>query len=194
MALTIPVVYGSTRAARQGIKAARFIVRSLEARGHEAPLIDPMEYTLPLLDKRSVDYESADAMPAMIRELSTLYRRSDGFVFVTGEYNALPPPALKNLIDHFVPEYAHRPAAVVSYSGGPFGGMRAATALLGTILNIGAVPIPARMPIPQVQDQFEADGTPKDKDAWEKRAAGFLSTLEWYAEALRRQREAKGAP
>ena len=35
-ALKIAVIYGSVRTARQGIKAARFIINKVEQRGHEA--------------------------------------------------------------------------------------------------------------------------------------------------------------
>lgn len=42
-ALKIAVIYGSVRSARQGIKAARFIINKVQQRGHEATLIDTME-------------------------------------------------------------------------------------------------------------------------------------------------------
>ncbi|HEX6550473.1 MAG TPA: NAD(P)H-dependent oxidoreductase, partial [Gammaproteobacteria bacterium] len=48
MSLKIVVFYGSVRSARQGIKAARFVVSQCQARGHEVRLIDPLEYPLPL--------------------------------------------------------------------------------------------------------------------------------------------------
>ena len=40
----------SVRTERQGIKAARFVVRELEGRGIRTELIDPKERKLPLLD------------------------------------------------------------------------------------------------------------------------------------------------
>ena len=43
MALNTCVVYGSARGSRQGIKAARFMMRQLESRGHDATLIDSEE-------------------------------------------------------------------------------------------------------------------------------------------------------
>ena len=46
MSLLIPVILGSVRSDRQGIKAARFIVRELEARGHRPVLVDPDPETL----------------------------------------------------------------------------------------------------------------------------------------------------
>ena len=41
--LNIAVIYGSARQVRQGIKAARFIVRKLEQRGHEVKLVNSQE-------------------------------------------------------------------------------------------------------------------------------------------------------
>jgi NAD(P)H-dependent FMN reductase len=51
MSLVCPVILGSVRSDRQGLRAARFLVGALEARGHEAPLVDPAELKLPLLDR-----------------------------------------------------------------------------------------------------------------------------------------------
>jgi NAD(P)H-dependent FMN reductase len=51
MELTISVIYGSVRSDRQGIKVARFLEQKLIERGIKVHFIDPLEYTLPLLDK-----------------------------------------------------------------------------------------------------------------------------------------------
>jgi NAD(P)H-dependent FMN reductase len=51
MGLLLPVLLGSVRSDRQGIKAARYIIGKLKARGHEPVLIDPLEKKLPLLDR-----------------------------------------------------------------------------------------------------------------------------------------------
>src|SRR5665213_2911244 len=49
--LLVPVVYGSVRSERQGIKAARFLVTALRERGCTPVLVDPLEQRLPLLDR-----------------------------------------------------------------------------------------------------------------------------------------------
>ena len=71
----------------------------------------------------------------MLEALAETYRAADGFVVVSGEYNHGIPPALKNLLDHFLEEYFFRPSAIVSYSAGAFGGVRAAMQLRMTWLN-----------------------------------------------------------
>ena len=47
--LNIAVIYGSARGARQGIKAARFVMNTLQQRGHQATLVEPLKYQLPFL-------------------------------------------------------------------------------------------------------------------------------------------------
>ena len=47
-----------------------------------------------------------------------MYRAADAFV-VSGEYNHSIPPALSNLLDHFLEEYFWRPSAIVCYSRRP---------------------------------------------------------------------------
>ena len=88
----------------------------------------------------------------------TLYRAVDGFVIVSGEYNHGIPPALKNLLDHFLEEYFFRPSAIVCYSAGSFGGVRAAMQLRMTLAELGMPSIPSLFPVPKVQDAFDDDG------------------------------------
>lgn len=193
MTLTFPVLYGSVRSDRQGIRAARFMTGRIEARGHEAVLVDPLQLELPLLDRMYKEYPKGEAPPVLER-LAALYRRADGFVIVSGEYNHGMPPALKNLLDHFLEEYFFRPSGIVCYSAGAFGGVRAAMQLRMTLGEIGMPSISAILPVPRVQKEFAEDGTPHDPDAWHRRADRFLGELEWWAEATRRQRDAAGTP
>ncbi|HTU82471.1 MAG TPA: NAD(P)H-dependent oxidoreductase, partial [Candidatus Acidoferrales bacterium] len=106
---SVPVIYGSVRRERQGIKAARWIVRELQSRGMEPVLVDPLEKPLPLLDRMYKEFPKGEAPPVM-EELAGIFRAADGFAIVSGEYNNGIPPALKNLLDHFLEEYFWRPA------------------------------------------------------------------------------------
>jgi len=154
MSLRFVILYGSVRETRQGIKAARFIVDQLARRGHSTNLIDPLEQRLPLLDRMYKEYTKGDA-PAALQALAEIYRAADGFVVVSGEYNHGIPPALKNLLDHFLEEYFFRPSAIVCYSAGAFGGVRAAMQLRMTLGELGMPSIPSIFPIPHVQDAFD---------------------------------------
>ena len=117
-----------------GDRAAKWVIRQLEARGHEAVLVDAAELKLPLLDKMWKELkDDTSSGNAALREkllpLSQLYARTDGYVVVSAEYNHSAPPALTNLIDYFLDEYFFRPSAIVCYSVSPYGGVRAAMQL-----------------------------------------------------------------
>src|SRR5271168_1611253 len=157
--LVFPVLLGSVRRDRQGIRAARLFVDALQSRGHEPVLVDPMVEQLPLLDRMYKEYPKGRA-PEGLERLAVLYRRADGFVIVSGEYNNGIPPALKNLLDHFLEEYFWRPSAIVCYSAGQFGGVRAAMQLRMTLAELGMPSIPTLLPIPHVAHALDEAGRP----------------------------------
>jgi NAD(P)H-dependent FMN reductase len=192
MPLNIVLLYGSVRRERQGIRAARFVDVRLKARGHTVTFVDAMEVQLPLLDRMYKDYAKGEA-PEVLERLANLYRAADAFVIVTGEYNHGMPPALSNLLDHFLEEYYFRPSAIVSYSGGQFGGVRTAVHLQAILCELGMPSISSTFPVPKVQSAFDFDGTELTPGA-SRRFERFAAELEWYAEALKRQREEKGTP
>ncbi len=189
--LLVPVIYGSVRRDRQGIRAARYVMRRLEACGAEAVLVDPLEKPLPLLDRMYKEYPHGQAPPVM-EELAQLFRRADGFAIVSGEYNHTVPPALSNLLDHFLEEYFFRPAGIVCYSNGRFGGVRAAMTLRASLAEMGMVTIPSLLPIPNVEGAFDEGGVPTDPQT-DERTREFFDEFLWYARALRDAR-AKGVP
>jgi NAD(P)H-dependent FMN reductase len=71
------VMVWSVRADRQGIRAARFVERTLSGRGHEVTLVDPCELHLPLLDRMYTEYPRGQA-PAVLERLAELHRRALG--------------------------------------------------------------------------------------------------------------------
>lgn len=191
MSLTVPVILGSVRTDRIGIRAARFLMARLEARGHAVPLVDPAALKLPLLDRMYKEYPAGTA-PEPLSRLADLYRRSDAFLVVSAEYNHGVPPALSNVLDHFLEEYYWRPSAICCYSAGQYGGVRAAMPLRAMLAEMGMPSIPSLLPIPRLQKAIDDAGAPAEP--WlEASAKRFLDELEWYAEALRDRRQ-RGTP
>ena len=191
MALVCPVILGSVRSDRQGLRVARFLIMQLEARGWEAPLVDPAELQLPLLDRMYKEHPKGEA-PPKLEALAELYRRADAFVVVSAEYNHSVPPALSNTLDHFLEEYFWRPSAICCYSAGQYGGVRAAMQLRAMLAELGMPSIPSLLPVPRVGKALDEAGTAAEP--WLPKAAGrFLDELTWYAEALKAQRQ-KGTP
>jgi NAD(P)H-dependent FMN reductase len=191
MPLDLLVIYGSVRAARQGIRAAKFIVQACQVRGHTVTMIDPASDQLPLLDRMYKEYPAGKA-PEVLERLAGLIKAADAFIIVSGEYNHSIPPALSNLLDHFLEEYFWRPSAIVCYSAGAFGGVRAAMQLRAMLCELGTPSIPSLFPIARVQDAFDENGRPND-ESYERRVGRFLDELEWYASALKVARQA-GTP
>lgn len=187
MKLNLLVIYGSVRSSRQGIKAARFVANQCKERGHDVFLVDPLEFQLPLLDKMYKEYPRGGA-PEILERLAARVRAADAYVIVSGEYNHTIPPALSNLLDHFLEEYFYKPSAIVCYSAGAFGGVRASIALRAMLGELGMSSIPSIFPVPKVQNAFEEDGTPID-EAYKSRIVKFLDELDWYACALKAARE-----
>jgi NAD(P)H-dependent FMN reductase len=185
--LDLLVIYGSIRHHRQGIKAARFILGECVARGHRATLVDPAEEQLPLLDRMWKEFEPGQA-PEVLSRLAGRIKAADAFIIVTGEYNHSIPPALSNLLDHFLEEYFWRPSAIVCYSAGAFGGVRAAMQLRAMLCELGTPSIPSILAVPAVQEAFDDEGRPHD-EAYHRRAARFLDELGWYANALKAARQ-----
>jgi NAD(P)H-dependent FMN reductase len=189
--LTFPVLLGSVRRDRAGIRAARLMLTALAARGHQPVLIDPLVEQLPLLDRMYKEYPKGQA-PENLERLAELYRGADGFVVVSGEYNNGIPPALKNLLDYFLEECFWRPSAIVCYSAGQFGGVRAAMQLRMTLSEIGMPSIPSIFPIPRISQTLDPDGHLLES-RMEGRLDRFLDEFFWYARALKRER-AEGTP
>ncbi len=184
--LNTTVIYGSARRGRQGIKAARFVVRKLEARGHTVTLVESLEHPLPLLDLMYKEYEAGKAPKAM-EAVGKILNTADGFVIVSAEYNHSIPAALKNLLDHYQSEYLYKPSAIVTYSAGPFGGVRALINLRAILAELGTPSIPSAFPVSQIHDAFDDDGNPLDQ-AYDERVVKFLDEYEWYANALKHAR------
>ena len=108
------------------------------------------------------EYEKGQA-PEILERLATRIRAADAFIIVSGEYNHSIPPALSNLLDHFLEEYFWRPSAIVCYSAGAFGGVRAAMQLRAMLCELGTPSIPSLLPVPRVQDAFDEEGHPREE-------------------------------
>jgi NAD(P)H-dependent FMN reductase len=137
------------------------------------------------------EYEKGTAPPAL-ESLAALYREADAFVIVSAEYNHSVPPALSNLLMHFLEEYFFRPSAIVCYSVGSFGGVRAAVQLRSMLAELGMPSISSVFPVPKIETALDEQGVAQDP-ALDRRFGKFASELEWYAGALREARR-QGVP
>ncbi|MGB0934431.1 MAG: NADPH-dependent FMN reductase [Alphaproteobacteria bacterium] len=177
------IIYGSHRENRLGINAVMFFQKLLTTRGQHVDVIDSLQENLPVLDKRYMDYEAGKA-PTNLERLAEIYRKSDGFLVVAGEYNHTIQPGLKNLLDYFYTEYFHRPAGIVSYSIGDGAGQRAAMTLRPNLAALGMVTIPKMCAIGKLGDKIDANGKPLT-DSMASFGERFIDEFEWYQRALK---------
>ena len=194
MADRILVLYGSYRTDRQGIRLADFLVRSFNARGADAELIDAKAVGLPMLDRMYKEYPAGEA-PEALETLAGKIRDADAFVFVTGEYNWGQQPGLKNLTDHFLEEWFWRPAGIASYSAGRLAGAHASVAWHGTLSEMGMVVISSTLTVGGIGHALDAAGEPTGEGGATLARAfpRFADDLAWWTEAARAQR-ARVAP
>lgn len=189
---SVLIVYGSVRRDRQGIGLARFLLERVRERGAAAELADPMEIELPLLDRMYKEYPPGGA-PEPMERMAGMIRRADAVLVVSGEYNHGIPPAMKNMLDHFLEEWFFRPAGIACYSAGRFGGVRAAMQLRMTLAELGMPTVSSLLPVPGIADVVTTDGEPLQ--SWLSPAADrFLDDLLWWAAAARDRRERVGTP
>lgn len=195
--MVVAVLLGSVRSERMGIRAAKWVMDQLEKRGHEAVLVDAAALELPLLDKmwkeiRKDTPAKYAELHAKLKPLAELYARADGFCIVSAEYNHSIPPGLSNLIDYFLEEYFFRPSAIVCYSGGQWGGVKAAMQLRAMLAEVGMSSIPSLQPIPKIGEAISKDGVALTA-ALAERSGKFFDEFEWYMRAFKAERE-KGVP
>lgn len=177
------IILGSVRNGRQGIKLANYIKDQIK--DSEVELIDPKEWNLELLEDRYPDMKEPSEK---YKKLSKKLMESDGFIFVSAEYNSSIPPALKNLIDHFTVEFYKKPASVVSYSMGSFAGLIAASHLKISLINLGAIIVPKYLPVPTIQNVFDEQGNLIDKE-YERRVKELIDETIWFEKLMQKSKE-----
>ena len=112
----IKIIIGSTRDERVGDKVAQWVFEQSQLyKGNlEFEIIDLKEVNLPLFNEPKSPYER-EYKYQHTKDWSTVISKSDGFIFVTPEYNHGYPASLKNAIDYLYHEWTGKPAAFVGY-------------------------------------------------------------------------------
>ena len=187
----VAVIFGSVRSERSGPRVMRWVEAALRRHGHRVTRIDPAERPLPLLDFMYKEYAAGEA-PETMEWIAARLREADAFVVVSAEYNHTIPPALKNLLDHFLHVTRWRPTAIVTYSAGHTGGVRAQSMLRSVMGELGTVTIPTMVDVATVDDALDESGEPT-VDGLGDTLEQLVVELDWFATALARERE-RGVP
>lgn len=114
--LFIPIILGTGRDKNNSEKIAQFVFEEAKNCGFDVILIKPREW----LDKPFTGGMSEEKK----NELSEIFKKADGFLIVSPEYNHGYPGELKLLLDEFYKEYKSKPVGICGVSSGKLGGAR----------------------------------------------------------------------
>jgi NAD(P)H-dependent FMN reductase len=187
----ISVIVGSTRQGRFSEKPAEWILRHLKKRSDvDARLLDLRDYPMPFFDQ-PVSPATPGRPPyenEVVKKWTAAIAKSDGFVFVTPEYNYGPAAVLKNAIDWVYPEWNRKAAAFVSY--GSALGARGVQQLRETAIELQLAPVHSAVHIPVATLWAHYKGGDVDAGLAELEApAGrLIDDLLWWTAALKTAR------
>lgn len=182
------------RPARLGERVAKAAINCLNLRykQHDFELIDPLDYPCEQVFKPQFAYGSGKA-PAHLDALANKISQSDGYIMVSPEYNHSMSPALANLLNHFGSSlFSYKPSAIMTYSAGQWGGMRAAVGMRTFLAELGCLPVSAMIHIPKAQEVFEQDGSvtsSENESIWFDYFSRTFNQLIWWAQATSTHRE-----
>ena len=188
----ISVIVGSTRQGRFSEKPAQWIFQQLKNRGGiDAQLLDLRDFPMPFFDQ-----PMPPAMPGrppyeneVVKKWTAEIARSDGFIFVTPEYNYGPSAVLKNALDWVYPEWNHKAVAFVSY--GSAMGARSVQQLRETAIELQMAPVRSsvHIPVATLWAHFQGGDVEKGLAESEKQGNVMIDDLLWWAAALKSARE-----
>src|SRR6202167_1326615 len=188
----ISVIVGSTREGRFSEKPAKWILQHLKKRENvEARLLDLRDFPMPFFDQ-----SATPGMPGrapykneIVHKWTAEIARSDGFVFVTPEYNYGTSAVLKNAIDWVYPEWNRKAAGFVSY--GSAMGARAVQQLRESAIEVQLAPIRSsvHIPVATLWAHFQGGDVDKGLAELEKQANIMIDDLTWWTAALQAARE-----
>jgi NAD(P)H-dependent FMN reductase len=190
----ISVIVGSTREGRFSEKPAKWILQHLTKRpGVDARLLDLRDYPMPFFDQ-----PAPPAMPGrppykdeVVQRWTAAIAQSDGFVFVTPEYNYGTSAVLKNAIDWVYPEWNRKAACFVSY--GSALGARSVQQLRETAIEVQMAPIRTsiHIPVATLWAHFQGGNVDAGLAELESPAQMLIDDLLWWTAALKTARSAK---
>jgi NAD(P)H-dependent FMN reductase len=192
----ISVIVGSTREGRFSEKPAKWIWQHLKKRdGVDARLLDLRDFPTPFFDQPATP--ATPGRPPykneVVQKWTAAIAQSDGFVFVTPEYN-YGPAVLKNAIDWVYPEWNRKAACFVSY--GNAGGARGVQQLRQTVIEVQLAPIRSsvHIPVATLWAHFKGGDVEAGLAELEAPAGRLIDDLLWWTAVLKTARASASLP
>jgi NAD(P)H-dependent FMN reductase len=188
----ISVIMGSIREGRFSEKPARWILQHLKKRdGVDARLLDLRDFPMPFFDQ-PVPPSTPGKQPYAdenVKKWTAAIAESDGFVFVTPEYNYGAPAVLKNAIDWVYPEWNRKAAGFVSY--GSAMGARSVQQLRETAIELQLAPVRSsvHIPVSTLWAHYKGGDVDAGLAELEGPATKLIDDLLWWTAALKTARD-----
>ena len=182
--MKIVILSSSVRTGRNSHRVALFFKNYIELNNlASVEILDLQHYQFPIFEERLKFQKDPSKL---VLEFAKKIVSADAVIIATPEYNGGYPASLKNVIDLLGEEWKGKPIAISTVSSGAFGGMQVITSLQFTLWKMQAWTVPVMFPVAKVNEAFDEQGVPSDKEGTEKRAKVFVDGLLWCMEAKKR--------
>ncbi|MEO6150978.1 MAG: NAD(P)H-dependent oxidoreductase [Mucilaginibacter sp.] len=187
----LKIITSTVRPGRKGPVVANWVKEAAEKIGDfDVEVLDLGEINLPLMNEplhpimQQYEHEHTKQWAAKIDE-------ADAFIFVTAEYDYSYPAPLKNALEYLMHEWGYKPAGIVSYSLGPFAGVRAVQSLRADLISLRVVGLGEVVNIPSFSQFINDDGVFIPNEMIEKSSVIMLTQLLRWTKGLKAIKEDK---
>ncbi|WEK35077.1 MAG: NAD(P)H-dependent oxidoreductase [Candidatus Pseudobacter hemicellulosilyticus] len=185
----LKVISSTVRPGRKGPLVAQWIAEQANATGDfDAEVLDLGEIKLPVFDEAVHPLMRQYEQPHT-KEWAARIDEADAFVFVTAEYNYSYPASLRNALEYLHHEWGYKAAGLVSYSMGPFGGVRAINNLKMDLVTLKIMPLAEFVPIPSLGNLLTEEGAFQSSELVDKSVAAMLKQLARWTKGMKSIRE-----
>ncbi len=186
--INVGIILGSTRPNRVSEPVGKWVFeRAKTVEGWNPELIDLRDWPLPFFnEKATVMALKGDYSVDLAKEWSKKIAGLDAFIVIAPEYNHGYPAVLKNALDYLYAEWNNKPVGFVAY--GSVGGARSVEQLRQVAGELQMHDIREAVHLMNVWSALSAEGFKAD-EMQEKKLAGTLAQLDWWAKALKTARE-----
>jgi NAD(P)H-dependent FMN reductase len=185
----LKIITSTVRPGRKGPLVGHWITEFAKKHGaFEVELLDLSEINLPLMNEavhpimKQYEHDHTKQWSAKIDE-------ADAFIFVTAEYDYSYPASLKNALEYLVHEWAYKPAGMVSYSIGPFAGVRAVMSLKSDLLSLKTISLGEMVNIPALNQFINEEGEFVPNEQLTTAATNMLNQLLRWTKGLKSIKE-----
>lgn len=177
----IVIISASIRPDRKSHRVALYFEKYLaDNKLATTEIVDLKQYNFPIFNETLKIQKDPDAQTL---EYAKKINLAHGVIIVTPEYNGGMPASLKNAIDVLYDEWRHKPTGIVTVSSGPFAGNQCLVSLQFSLWKMKAWTITEMFSVPKVEEAYNDEGIPKDKERTDKLAQVFIKELMWCVKA-----------